>query len=422
MVLKVAQQSDVAPFMVMDVLRAAIERQEAGKDVLHLEIGQPGFSAPKAARQAVAKAMEVDNLGYTDSAGIAPLRAGISMRYKALYGVDVPPERISATTGSSGGFLLTFLACFDPGDRVALADPSYPCYRNILKALGMEPVRLKVGPETRFQPTPEAIEAAGDIAGVIVASPSNPAGAMFAPGELGRLADWCHAKGIRFISDEIYHGLTYGRAAETAATSPSAVVVNSFSKYFAMTGWRIGWCVLPEDLIERFYRLSVNLFISPPTISQFAALAALDCTEELEGYRRIYAENREVMLDAARRPRPDARGAAGRGVLHLRRHDLDLERQRGALRSDAERDRRRGDARLRLRSGRRRQVRPLQLLRLQGGRGGSGAPPQDVAAVISSAESPSSARTAAVSWPSRGGGAVAAGPPQAKAKGAPTSA
>jgi len=305
MVLKLAERSDIAPFLVMDVLRSAIERQEAGKEVLHLEIGQPGFFAPKGARKAVARVMETDNLGYTDSAGILPLREGIARRYKDLYGVDVPAARVAATTGSSAGFLLTFLTCFDQGDRVALADPSYPCYRNILTALGVEPVRLKVGPETGYQPTPEALEKAGPLDGLVVASPSNPTGSMFAPGELARLARWCDDNGVRFISDEIYHGLTYDRNAETAASFENAVVVNSFSKYFAMTGWRIGWCVVPEDMMERFYRLSVNLFISPPTVSQFAALGALDCTEELEGYKRVYAENRKVLLDAL-----EARGLA----------------------------------------------------------------------------------------------------------------
>jgi len=298
MVLKVSKQTSIEPFLVMDVLRAATERQETGKDVMHLEIGQPGFSAPAAARGAVAERLEVDNMGYTDSAGIAPLREGIARRYRDLYGVDVPPERIAVTTGSSAGFLLSFLTCFDRGDRVALADPSYPCYRNILTALGMEPVRLKVGPETRFQPTPEALEAAGDLAGVIVASPSNPTGSMFAPGELRRLAEWCERSSIRLISDEIYHGLTYERRAETAAGFDTAIIINSFSKYFAMTGWRIGWCVLPEDLVERFYRLTVNLFISAPTVSQFCALAALDCEDELERNRDVYARNRTVLLEA----------------------------------------------------------------------------------------------------------------------------
>ncbi len=298
MALKIAERAEVAPFLAMDVMRDAGERMAAGEHILHLEIGQPGFQAPKGARAAAARALQDDPVGYTDAFGLPPLRAGIQEHYRLIYGMDIPEHRIAATTGSSAGFVLTFLACFQPGDRVALADPSYPCYRNILKAVGVEPVIVPVGPETRFQPTPEALAKLGDIAGVIVASPSNPTGSMFLPGELGRLARWCDDNGVRLISDEIYHGLTYEWPGETAVGSPSAVVVNSFSKYFAMTGWRIGWCILPEDVVEPFYRLSQNLFISPPTLSQFAATAAFDCREELEGNRAVYARNRRVLLDA----------------------------------------------------------------------------------------------------------------------------
>lgn len=298
MALKHAARGDVAPFLVMEVLRAAGERAASGKDVLHLEIGQPGFPAPKGARDAAAKALETDTLGYTDAFGVEPLRAKIAAHYKSAYDISVPERQVAATTGSSAGFLLAFLACFEPGDRVALADPSYPCYRNILKAVGCEPVAVPVGADSRFQPTPEALAQMGDIAGVVVASPSNPTGSMFLPGELARLARWCDDAGIRLISDEIYHGLHYGPAAETAAISPSAIVVNSFSKYYAMTGWRIGWSILPDDLADPVERLAQNLFISPPTISQIAAAAAFDCREELEGYKAIYAANRLDLLDA----------------------------------------------------------------------------------------------------------------------------
>lgn len=298
MALKLAARGDVAPFLVMEVMRAAGERVAAGKDVLHLEIGQPGFQAPKGARAAAARALESETLGYTDAFGIPPLRTGIVDQYKFAYGLDVAEARIAATTGSSAGFLLAFLACFEPGDRVALANPSYPCYRNILKTVGVEPVEIPVGPETAFQPTPEDLAKLGDIAGVVVASPSNPTGSMFQPGELHRLARWCDDHGVRLISDEIYHGLTYGPAAETAAVSPSAVVVNSFSKYYAMTGWRIGWCVLPEPLIGPVERLAQNLFISPPALSQIAAAAAFDCREELEANRAVYAANRADLVAA----------------------------------------------------------------------------------------------------------------------------
>lgn len=298
MSLKLADRGDVAPFLVMEVMRAAAERQATGKDVLHLEIGQPGFQAPTGARRAAAAALETELLGYTDALGMPKLRSRIVQHYRDAYGVNLPEHRVAAVTGSSAGFILAFLACFEPGDRVALADPSYPCYRNILKAVGVEPIAVPVSAETHFQPTPEALAKLGDIAGVVVASPSNPTGSMFLPGELGRLARWCDDSGVRLISDEIYHGLSYGPVAETAATSPSAIVVNSFSKYFAMTGWRIGWCVLPENLTQPFERLAQNLMISPPTLSQIAAVAAFDCRDELEGYKAVYAANRADLLDA----------------------------------------------------------------------------------------------------------------------------
>ncbi len=298
MALKLAARSDVTPFLVMEVMRAAAERAASGKEVLHLEVGQPGFPAPTGARRAAIQAIESEYLGYTDTFGIPPLRAQIQKHYKSIYGMDVADARIAATTGSSAGFLLAFLACFEPGDRVALADPSYPCYRNILKACSIEAVKIPVDASTNFQPTPEDIAKLGDIQGVVVASPSNPTGSMFAPGELLRLAGWCHDHGVRLISDEIYHGLTYGKEAETAASSPSAIVINSFSKYFAMTGWRIGWAVLPEDVAGNFDRLAQSIYISAPTISQIAAAAAFDCRDELESYKRVYAQNRTELLDA----------------------------------------------------------------------------------------------------------------------------
>jgi len=298
MALKHAKRGNVSSFLVMEVMRAAAELEAQGRGILHLEVGQPGFQAPKGARLAAARALEEDTLGYTDAVGRPILRERIAREYLDAYSVDVGQERISVTTGSSAGFLLAFLACFEAGDRVALADPSYPCYRNILKALDIETVPIPVGPETRYQPTPEHLKALGEIDGVVVASPSNPTGAMFAPGELNRLASWCHGNGVRLISDEIYHGLTYEQSAETAAASPSAIVINSFSKYYAMTGWRIGWMVLPEDLIEPVNKLAQNLFISPPAISQVAALAAFDCKEELEANKSIYAQNRKVLLSA----------------------------------------------------------------------------------------------------------------------------
>ena len=299
MALKVSKRGLVPPFIVMDVLRAANERQAAGEDVLHLELGQPGTPAPRGAIEAAQVALEAEQLGYTEAFGLGALRTRIAEFYDQRYGVAVDAERIVVTTGSSGGFVLSFLAAFDPGDRVALADPSYPAYRNILLALGIEPVSLPAGPETRYQPSIELIERAGGaLDGLIVASPANPSGTMLEGDELKALAEYCRGRGIRLISDEIYHGITYVREAATAlAHDEHAVVINSFSKYFSMTGWRIGWMVAPDDLMRSIECLKQNLFISAPTLSQYAALAALECTEELDGNVARYARNRALLLD-----------------------------------------------------------------------------------------------------------------------------
>ena len=299
MALKVSARGRVPPFIVMDVLRSANERQAAGEDIVHLELGQPGTPAPRGAIEAAQAALESEQLGYTEAFGLAALRARIAAFYESRYGVDVDPARIVVTTGSSGGFVLAFLAAFDPGDRVALADPSYPAYRNILQALGIEPVALPAGLETRYQPSVELLErAAGRLDGLIVASPSNPSGTMLDADELEALAHYCRDRGIRLISDEIYHGITYAREAATAlAYDDQAVVINSFSKYFSMTGWRIGWMVVPEDLSRSIECVAQNLFISAPTLSQHAAMAAFDCAAELDGNVRRYAENRALLLD-----------------------------------------------------------------------------------------------------------------------------
>lgn len=298
MSLKVARRGRIPPFIVMDVMRAANEREAAGKDVLHLEVGQPATSAPKEVLLAARRALESDRLGYTDSFGVPALRARISQHYRDLYGVEVPAERIFATTGSSGGFVLSFIAAFDAGDRVALADPGYPAYRNILHALGVEVVGLPTGPNSRFQPTIEHLELAAPLDGLIVASPSNPTGTMLTPAELRSIADYCEENGIRLISDEIYHGITYGLIEESTAAvfGDHAVVINSFSKYFSMTGWRLGWMIVPPDLIRAVECLAQNLFISPPTLSQIAAVAAFDCREELDDNVARYGANRSLLL------------------------------------------------------------------------------------------------------------------------------
>ena len=298
MALKVAARGSVPPFIVMDVLREANERAAAGEDVLHLEVGQPGTPAPEAVLAAAKRALDGDRIGYTDALGIPPLRARIARHYEQTYGVEVDTGRIMVTPGSSGAFLLGFLAAFDIGDRVALAAPGYPAYRNILSALGIEPVLLLTEAEHRFQPTPALLDkVAGRLDGLIVASPSNPTGTMLGRGELTALVEACRERSIRLISDEIYHGITYGgRAVSALELSDRAIVINSFSKYYSMTGWRLGWMVLPEDLKRPAECLGQNFFISAPTLSQIAATTAFDCGAVLDGYVAAYARNRELLL------------------------------------------------------------------------------------------------------------------------------
>lgn len=295
--MKVSRRADIAPFHAMEVLRAANARAATGADVLHMEVGEPSGGAPPAVIEAALRSLGKERIGYTEALGIPALRQGLARHYRDFYGLDVPAERIVVTTGSSGGFLLAFLAAFDAGDRIALADPGYPAYRNILGALGLAAVGLPAGPETRFQPSPALLAAAGKLDGVLVASPANPTGAMFAPGAFRELLAHCRRAGIRVISDEIYHGITYERPAESAlAFDQETIVVNSFSKYFSMTGWRIGWLVLPADLVRPVERLAQNLFISPPALAQHAALAALDCRKDCEAKVEIYRRNRALLL------------------------------------------------------------------------------------------------------------------------------
>jgi aspartate/methionine/tyrosine aminotransferase len=298
MALKIAQRGLIDPFIVMDVMRAANELAARGEDVLHLEVGQPGTSAPQKVIAAAQAALLEELLGYTDSLGIPELRRCISEHYSNFYGVAIDPDRVVITTGSSGGFLLAFISAFEPNDRVALAAPGYPAYRNILTALGVEPVLLETTAADRFQPTSELLQAAGDIDGLILASPSNPTGTMVGPAELEALMAWCRKAGVRLISDEIYHGITYGSPALTAADlDDEAIVINSFSKYFSMTGWRLGWMVVPEKLLRPVECLTQNLFISPPSLSQYAAIAAFDSSDELNQNVARYARNREILLD-----------------------------------------------------------------------------------------------------------------------------
>ncbi|MDQ0453960.1 pyridoxal phosphate-dependent aminotransferase [Rhizobium paknamense] len=296
-----SNRSAVDPFHAMDVLAEANRCKAEGRPVLSLAVGQPGAPAPRLAVEAAEAALKTGRIGYTDALGRADLRAGIASLYRSRYGADVDPARIVVTTGSSAGFNLAFLTLFDPGDAVAIARPGYPAYRNILKALGLTVLEVPVGPETDYTLSPESLEAearAADVRlkGVLLASPANPTGTVTGRVQLKRLADWCHDRDIAFISDEIYHGLTYGADEASAAEfAPEAIIINSFSKYYRMTGWRIGWMVLPDTLVRPVECLAQSLYISAPELSQIAALAALEAGEELEIYRRACRDNRDFL-------------------------------------------------------------------------------------------------------------------------------
>jgi aspartate/methionine/tyrosine aminotransferase len=297
MPLRPSRRGLVPPFIAMDVLRAANEREAQGHSVIHLEVGQPGTPAPAAVLAAARQALAEDRIGYTDALGIAPLREAIAGHYRDRYGIQVEPAEIIVTTGSSAAFQLAFLAAFELGDRVALAAPGYPAYRNILSALGLEPVLIEVGENAHYQPNPELLAEAGELAGLIVASPANPTGTMIGAAELARLAAYCHDRGIRLVSDEIYHGITYETAPQTArAFGAEPVVINSFSKYYSMTGWRLGWMVVPPDLARSVECLAQNFYISPPALSQLAALPVFGCRPELDGYVARYRANRDRLI------------------------------------------------------------------------------------------------------------------------------
>jgi aspartate/methionine/tyrosine aminotransferase len=310
MALKTGRGAAAPPFLVMDVIASANALQAAlpqgAPHVIHMEVGQPATGAPAGAVAAAQSALGAGlPMGYTEAFGRPSLRARIARHYDAWYGLDLQSERVAVTVGASGAFPLAFLAAFDPGDRIAMAAPFYPPYVNILTALGMRPVILDTGPETRFQPSVALLEQLDELPdGLIVASPCNPAGTMLSPEELADIARWCHARGVRLISDEIYHGLSYDAAttgsqlATATEFSPSAIVINSFSKYFSMTGWRIGWMVLPEDLLRPVECLAQNMAISAPHISQIAAEAAFDCHEELQANVAQYGRSRELLLSA----------------------------------------------------------------------------------------------------------------------------
>ncbi|WP_309648896.1 pyridoxal phosphate-dependent aminotransferase [Nocardioides sp.] len=310
--LQVAQRANVPPFHVMDLLEASARRQRSQGDVINLLAGQPSTGAPEPVRaEAVRLLGSGDPLGYTPAVGILELREAIAGHHRRVHGIEVDPDQVVVTTGSSGGFLLAFLAAFEVGDRVAMARPGYPCYRNVLAALGCEVVEVATGPETRFQPTVDQLEdlhAEGPgLKGLVVASPANPTGTMLLPEELAAIARWCEQEGVQLISDEIYHGIEYAGLDDESAslarsaweTSRESVVFSSFSKYFSMTGWRIGWMLVPDRLRRAVDVLTGNFTICPPVLSQRACLAAFeDATyAELEGHVRRYAHNRQLLLD-----------------------------------------------------------------------------------------------------------------------------
>lgn len=296
----ISRRGAISPFVVMDIMRAANERHQSGHDIIHMEVGQPGTPAPVVAREAIKAAVDRDILGYTEALGLPRLRERIARHYRDAYGLDISPERVIVTAGSSAAFVLAFLALFDEGARILLPQPGYPCYRNIVQALGLIPAELSVGPAERWMPSTQLLAAAGDAApaGLLFASPANPTGTMMSEAALVQISRYCRDQGIVLIADEIYHGLTYGEPARTAlAFDDGAIVVNSFSKYYSMTGWRVGWMVVPQHLVRGIERLAQNFYISPVAVSQIGALAAFDAIEELEANKAVYAANRELLLD-----------------------------------------------------------------------------------------------------------------------------
>jgi Aspartate/tyrosine/aromatic aminotransferase len=299
----VSRRAAIPPFHVMDVWAAAGERMRTHGDLVNLSAGQPSTPAPAGVREAATAALAGDVLGYTVALGIPPLRAAIAGHYGRTYGLDVAPEQVVVTTGSSGGFLLAFLSAFDAGDRVAMARPGYPCYRNILSALGCEVVELPCGPESRYQPTVAMLEALDEpVKGLVVASPANPTGTVLDPAELAALAAYCERTGVQLVSDEIYHGISYPDTPATSSawsTSRDAIVVNSFSKYFSMTGWRLGWLLLPPRLLRAADCLAGNFTVCPPALAQQAALGAFaaESYAEADGHVARYAVNRGLLLD-----------------------------------------------------------------------------------------------------------------------------
>lgn len=298
--MRISTRSQVDPFIVMDVMQAASAAEAAGRHIIHMEVGQPGTGAPSGATAALAQAMDQGSLGYTVALGLPALRARIAQMYGDWYNVDLDPNRVVITSGSSGGFILAFTALFDTGDKVGIGAPGYPSYRQILRALALNPVDLPTLPDNRYQPVP-ADFADMDLKGLLVASPGNPTGTMLDHPAMKALIEATQGQGASFISDEIYHGIEYEKKAVTALEiTDDAYVINSFSKYFSMTGWRVGWMVVPEDHVRVVERIAQNMFICAPHASQVAALAAMECEDELQANMDVYRANRTLMIDGLR--------------------------------------------------------------------------------------------------------------------------
>lgn len=323
---KISTRSDVPMFRALDMLRQVNERAAQGIDIRRMGAGQPNVGAPQAALEyAISKIIADPRQGYTEAVGMPALRERIAAHYQNIYGVKAQAQNIVITSGSSAGFILGFLAAFDAGDRVAVTTPTYPAYRNILKSLNIQVVEIESREQDNFQPTLDLLQNCGqDFDGLIINSPSNPAGTMIDEGELKKICAWCAEKGIRLISDEAYHGITYGTKAQTALKySDSAMILNTFSKYFAMTGWRLGWMVLPPELTDRVKKLSENLFVSPPTISQHVGYKVFDHLDVLDGYVENYRKNRAVLMAELPKARiPRFTNAAGAFYVYADVHHL----------------------------------------------------------------------------------------------------
>ena len=296
--LKLSSRSSISPFFAMEVMRDANKRQANGQDIVHLEVGEPCFGAPSKVITRAKQLLDQSPLGYTEALGTPSFRQAIAAHYKTVYNTTISPDNVIATFGASGAFLIAFLVSFDVGDRVAIIEPGYPAYRNILQALGVEVVSIRPGPGNNFSATLELLQKTPSVQGLIIASPANPTGTMLSADELAQLVGWCKMQHIRLISDEIYHGIQYEKVASTAAgLDNQTIVINSFSKYFAMTGWRIGWMVAPPTLVPAIEKIAQNFFVSPSALSQQAAIVALDCRDELDLYVEAYRRNRSVLLE-----------------------------------------------------------------------------------------------------------------------------